>query len=73
MNNITVDYNNPVALRKAGLDALTKELGPLGMALFLRQYESGYGDYTAEREELLKGITPDDVDRELKAWQRKLL
>jgi len=61
-----VDYNNPVALRKAGLAALAKELGPLGMALFMRQYDSGYGDYTAERDELLKDIKLEDIERELK-------
>jgi len=65
MSSLTIDYNNPVALRKAGIDALTKELGSLGMALFLRQYDGGYGDYTAEREELLKGITLDDIEHEL--------
>ena len=59
------NYNNPAALRKAGIEALTKELGPLGMALFLRQYDSGYGDYTAERDDLLKDITLEDVEREL--------
>jgi len=65
MNKQTIYYNNPAALRKAGLEALAKELGPLGMALFLRQYESGYGDYTAEREELLKGVTLEEVEHEL--------
>ena len=69
MENLTIDYNNPVMLRKAGLTALTKELGPLGMALFMRQYDGGYGDYTAERDELLKNITLDDVERELNAMQ----
>ena len=69
MSNLAIDYNNPVALRKAGLDALTKELGPLGMTLFIRQYESGYGDYTAEREELLKDVTLNEVERELNAVQ----
>jgi len=68
-NTATIDYNNPVALRKAGLDALTKELGALGMTLFLRQFEIGYGDYTAEREELLKNITLNDIERELKVLQ----
>ena len=69
MNNLAIDYNNPAALRKAGLDALTRELGPLGMALFMRQYEYGYGDYTAEREELLKDVTLDEAERELAAMQ----
>jgi hypothetical protein len=69
MSNVLIDYNNPVALRKAGLDALTKELGPLGMALFMRQFDGGYGDYTAERDALLKDITMDDIERELNAMK----
>jgi len=66
MSNLAIDYNSPVALRKAGLDALAKELGPLGMVLFLRQYDGGYGDYTAEREELLKDVTLQEIEHELK-------
>ena len=69
MGNLAIDYNNPVALRKAGLEALTKELGPLGMALFMRQYDNGYGDYTAERDELLKDVTLEEIERELKAMR----
>jgi len=65
MSNLAVDYNSPIALRKAGINALTKELGPLGMALFLRQYDNGHGDYTAERDSLLKDITLDELEREL--------
>ena len=37
-------------IRRKGLEALVRELGPLGMARFLQQFESGHGDYTAERE-----------------------
>ena len=67
MSKIAIDYSNPVALRKAGLDILTKGLGPLGMALFMLQYDCGSGDYTEERDELLKDITAEDVERELEA------
>ena len=67
MSHLTVDYNNPVALRKAGLEALARELGPLGMTLFLLQYDNGYGNYTEEREELLKEVSLEDVERELSA------
>jgi hypothetical protein len=65
MSNSAIDYNNPTALRKAGLEALTKELGPLGMALFIRQFDDGYGDYTAERGELLKSLKLKDIEQEL--------
>ena len=69
MNNLAIDYNNPVALRKAGLDALTKELGPLGMALFMLQFDVGYGDYTEERDEILKDVTLENIERELTAMK----
>ena len=69
-NKSSIDYNNPVALRKAGLDALAKELGPLGMVLFMRQYEYGYGDYTVEREELLKDVTLEEIESELEEIHR---
>ena len=65
MSNMTVNIYNPIELRKAGIDALTKELGPLGMALFMRQFETGQGDYTEEREKLLEGITIEDIEKEL--------
>jgi hypothetical protein len=48
-----------------GIDALTKELGPVGMAYFIQQFDRGEGDYTAMREELLSGITMEDALREL--------
>lgn len=40
-------------IRRAGLEALYRELGPVGMVRFLQQFENGSGDYTAERAELL--------------------
>lgn len=40
-------------IRRAGLEALERELGPVGMVRFLQQFDTGSGDYTAERAELL--------------------
>jgi hypothetical protein len=36
-----------------GLEALLERLGPVGMIHFLQQFETGHGDYTAERESWL--------------------
>ena len=36
-------------VRQAGLEVLARELGPVGMVRFLQQFETGKGDYTAER------------------------
>jgi len=52
-------------IRKAGIEALVKALGPVGAACFLRQYEMGEGDYTKERHELLKDVTLDEIKRSL--------
>lgn len=40
-------------IRRRGLDALARELGPVGMVRFLQQFETGSGDYTAERAGIL--------------------
>ena len=53
-------------IREKGFDVLTKELGASGMAVFIRQFESGKGDYTAEREEALKNISMDDIVASIK-------
>ena len=37
-------------VRHAGLKALQRELGPVDFVRFLQHYETGSGDYTAERE-----------------------
>jgi len=49
------------AIRERGFTALVKELGPSGMAIFIRQFENGNGDYTQERDELLADLTIDDI------------
>lgn len=40
-------------VRLAGLRALARDLGSVGMVRFLQQYETGHGDYTVERHEWL--------------------
>ena len=67
MNNVNggamVDYYNPSVIRKKGIEALVKELGPVGMAHFIQQFDQGEGDYTMERDALLDGTTMEDFDR----------
>jgi len=45
-------------VRKEGIQALTKSLGPVDMARFIQSFETGSGDYTKERHEWL----PDNLD-----------
>ena len=57
-------------LRLAGLRALSRELGPVGMARFLQQFETGYGDYAQDRHEWLGQYTVSDIARALEERRR---
>ena len=48
-------------LRRAGIDALAKALGPVGMARFLQQFDPDQGDYTTERSRILGNPSVDEV------------
>ena len=53
--------SNLNVIRQEGFKALEKKLGAVGTAIFIRQFESGYGNYTEERENELKNISIDDI------------
>jgi len=59
---ITKDMNT---IRKLGIEALTEKLGPIGMVEFMRQFDSGYGDYTKERCSWLNDLTIEDITNEI--------
>ncbi|MDR1966128.1 MAG: hypothetical protein LBQ36_05420 [Synergistaceae bacterium] len=69
--NVVIDYRNPSIIRKMGIEALTKELGPVGMAYFIQQFDRGEGDYTAERERLIADVTMEDALRELEDMRER--
>jgi len=48
-------------IRRAGIDALVKTLGPLGMVRFLQQLDPGHGDYMAQRFATLGNPTVDEL------------
>ena len=60
-NNPTIDFRNPLLVRKLGMAALKKELGAVGATYFIRLFSTGQGDYTALRENLLQGITLEEI------------
>lgn len=51
----------PAEIRRAGLAAVARALGPVGLARFLHLYEGGEGDYTAERDALLGNPTVEEL------------
>ena len=52
---------SPNQIRSAGLAALVKSLGPTGMARFIQQFDSGVGDYTKDRKNLLEKASVDEI------------
>ncbi|MBC7320715.1 hypothetical protein H5T89_08715 [bacterium] len=61
----------PIAIRKLGIEAIAKELGPVGMIRFLQQYETGYGNYTKERESLLRDEDIKSVIEKIKELRKE--
>ena len=50
----------------AGLRALSRELGTVGLVRFLQQFETGHGDYTTERREWLGGDTAQSIVNQIR-------
>ena len=67
----TERYLTPNEIRIMGIKALARELGPVGMARFFQQFDSGEGDYTKERKALLAGTTMEDMERQLATLREK--
>lgn len=61
----------PIQIQQAGLTAITRELGVVGMIRFIQQYELGEGNYTAERSQWLDQFTVDDVANLLREKDEK--
>ena len=48
-------------LTQQAIDVLFKEIGIVNTIRFLNQFTTGYGDYTEDRESLLKDLTLDEI------------
>ena len=69
--NVALDYRNPSLVRRMGIEALIKELGPVGMAYFIQQFDRGEGNYTIEREKLLSELTMENALHELEEMRER--
>ena len=49
-------------IRKIGINALAKALGPIGMVRFLQSFDLGNGDYTRNRSQWLDQSIDEIVD-----------
>ena len=57
-------------IRKVGLDLLNERLGVVDTVRFIQQTETGWGDYTAEREQWLGNPDLTTLFNEIKATQK---
>jgi hypothetical protein len=53
-------------IRLVGLEALSRELGPIGMVRFLQQFETGHGDYSTDRHQWLDQLTVEEAVAQIK-------
>jgi len=53
-------------IREEGFKVLSEQLGAAGTAVFIHQFENGIGNYTEEREEMLKEVKIDDIVERIK-------
>jgi len=51
---------------KRALQAIQREFGLGGVARFIMTFRSGNGDYTRDRHKWLAGVTPEEIERDLK-------
>lgn len=58
-------------IRAAGLRALSRDLGAVGLVRFLQQFETGHGDYTAERYEWLDQDSVDIILHNVKERRKR--
>lgn len=62
---------SPSYLRKKGLQALHKSLGPVGMVRFLQQFEEGTGNYTRDRKQWLAGKNVPEITEKIKRARKQ--
>ena len=53
-------------IRTIGLEVLARELGPTGLIRFLQMYEHGNGDYTEDRERILRRQTAAQITEKIR-------
>ena len=58
---IAIDQLTDEQFERHALGLLQRELGPDGLARFLRLNRSGTGDYTHDRDEWQKDLTLDQI------------
>lgn len=67
-----VNIHSVKELSRRGLQALEDELGAVGTMLFLRQFSENKGNYTEERQKILKERNIYDIANEIKEYEKDM-
>ncbi len=67
---IAIDQLTDEEFERHALDLLQRELGPDGLARFLRLNRSGTSDYTRDREQWQKNLTLDQILESIRRHRR---
>jgi hypothetical protein len=59
----------PVELNQKGFEALIAALGYVDAVRFIKQFDSGRGNYTSDRHQWLDALSLDDIWADLKEQQ----
>jgi len=57
-------------IRLTGLRVLSRDLGAVGLVRFLQQYETGDGDYTAERRDWIGERAVQEIAQDIERGRR---
>jgi hypothetical protein len=58
---MNIQTMTPQQIRVAGMAALSRELGVVGMIRFMQQFEMGQGDYSKDRHQWLDQFNVADI------------
>ncbi|RMF49275.1 MAG: hypothetical protein D6755_02610 [Anaerolineae bacterium] len=68
---MTVEVRPLVEINQQALRVLYRELGLVDAVRFLKQFTTGFGDYTQERDEIFAEKTLAEVIQEMKQQSEK--
>ncbi|MBC7225599.1 MAG: hypothetical protein H5T61_00005 [Thermoflexales bacterium] len=67
---MVVELKPLVEINRQAIPLLYRELGVVNAVRFLKQFTSGLGDYTQEREALFSGKTLEQIVREIEQMRK---
>ena len=63
---MTIKTESVAQITATVITLLSRELGVVNTARFFNQFTMGFGDYTAERDQILGNATVDEIVAEIK-------